>query len=60
MSGQGLMLELSRQEAGQLRDRVIKLEAALRAIIKHQETVGGSMSQYSMTAHIAEKALADE
>jgi hypothetical protein len=40
-----------------LQIRVDRLEAALRAIIKHQEIVFGSMAQLSTTKLIAEKAL---
>tara|TARA_R110002096_G_scaffold66682_1_gene162146 strand:- start:10663 stop:10842 length:180 start_codon:yes stop_codon:yes gene_type:complete len=59
MSHIGAYVDATRTMAN-LQIRVDRLEAALRAIIKHQETISGSMSQYSKTIYIAEKALADE
>lgn len=39
--------------------RIEKLEAALESIVKHQEWLGGGMSQLSATLLIAHRALRD-
>lgn len=44
-------------EVTRLQQRVEELEAALRAIVKHQRHIGGDMAPYSITLIAAEAAL---
>lgn len=41
------------------RERVLALVKALRDIVKHQEAIGGGLSQLSATKAIAERAIAE-
>ena len=38
-------------------ERIKTLEAALKAIIRHQELVGGGIAEYSTTKLIAERCV---
>ena len=51
--------ELMVQATKNQQEKIEKLRKALKAIMKHQKIVGGSMARFSTTREIAEEALKD-